>query len=309
MWSGTIARSDTPLCGLKGFESAYPKSSREACGNAWARACLAVEPEILFMDEPFSALDVLTPKPPSELMELWLGEDSDKSIFWSPTIEEAVLLADRIIVWDEIQPRSVRISVCPSNNLGSRLRRILLYVDYIYKLMTQPQLEAGLHPRTRRQDSLSHDPQPGAARSQDAGISEGPRRQEDCTASPRNFAWRSTIFCHRRSRALLAFAKSERGDVELTGAGEAFAGADIATANAVPRCCARPRHASAADQHCLLNKSDHTMPLEFFRDLCRTLSTTKFNSRSIRAQLGRYGDIFTYDSETDRLTLNQARQS
>src|SRR5579862_1100035 len=65
-----------------------------------ARA-LVVEPEILFMDEPFSALDVLTAESlRGELMELWLGKRiPTRSIFIvTHNIEEAVLLADRVLV-------------------------------------------------------------------------------------------------------------------------------------------------------------------------------------------------------------------
>ena len=88
--------------GLDGFQTAYPKElsggMRQRVG--FARA-LVVEPEVLFMDEPFSALDVLTAENlRSELLELWHNKTiPTKAIFIvTHNIEEAVLLADRIIV-------------------------------------------------------------------------------------------------------------------------------------------------------------------------------------------------------------------
>ena len=90
------------MVGLKGFENAYPKELSGGMKQrvGFARA-LAVNPEVLFMDEPFSALDVLTAENlRGELMELWLKDQiPTKSIFLvTHNIEEAVLLADRIVV-------------------------------------------------------------------------------------------------------------------------------------------------------------------------------------------------------------------
>ena len=88
--------------GLDGFETAYPKELSGGMKQrvGFARA-LVVEPEVLFMDEPFSSLDVLTAENlRSELLELWLSKKiPTRTIFLvTHNIEEAVLLADRIIV-------------------------------------------------------------------------------------------------------------------------------------------------------------------------------------------------------------------
>src|ERR1700726_717463 len=123
--------------GLDGFESAYPKElsggMKQRVGVARA---LVVEPEVLFMDEPFSALNVLTAETlRGELMELWLGKKiPTRAIFLvTHNIEEAVLLADRIIVLGR-NPAKVRADFrVPLPQPRERnSAEFLLYVDYIY---------------------------------------------------------------------------------------------------------------------------------------------------------------------------------
>jgi NitT/TauT family transport system ATP-binding protein len=108
--------------------------------------------------------------------------------------------------------------------------------------------------------------------------------------------------------ALLGFAKSERGDVGITPIGEAFAGADIGERKALFREAILARVTLLQQMHsALVSKSDHSLPLEFFRDLLQEQFSDVEVKRQIETSLnwGRYGDIFTYDSESDRLVLHE----
>lgn len=109
------------MVGLNGFETSYP---HELSGGMLKRAELAralvVKPDILYMDEPFSALDALTGlRMCNELLRI-LGEERHTVLLITHDVEEAIYLADRILV---LSPRPARIQASFRVDLG-RPRRV-----------------------------------------------------------------------------------------------------------------------------------------------------------------------------------------
>ncbi|HLK67847.1 MAG TPA: AAA-associated domain-containing protein [Bryobacteraceae bacterium] len=300
--------------GLTGFENAYPKELSGGMKQrvGFARA-LAVEPEILFMDEPFSALDVLTAENlRNELLELWQGKRMPtKSIFLvTHNIEEAVLLADRIIVLGR-NPAKIRADfrVPLTQPRDRNSAEFLLYVDYIYKLMTQPELEAGPSPAGRevkpRYQMLPH-----ARSGSTAGLLEllNDRGGKDDIYHVADELQMEVddLLPILEAVTLLGFAKADKGDVEITPEGKAFAEADIVARKHLFRDAALS-HITLLQQmrKALESKSDHRMPLEFFRDVLDEHFSDPETQRQIETALnwGRYGDILSYQSESDEISL------
>jgi len=102
------------MVGMDGFESAYPKElSGGMCQRVGLARALVVDPEIMLMDEPFSALDVLTTDNlRSDLLSLWQGKKTNLKniLIVTHNIEEAVLLADRILIFSS-NPGAIRAEV------------------------------------------------------------------------------------------------------------------------------------------------------------------------------------------------------
>jgi NitT/TauT family transport system ATP-binding protein len=309
------------MVGLKGFENAYPKElsggMKQRVGLARA---LAVEPEVLFMDEPFSALDVLTAENlRGELMELWIkAQIPTKSVFLvTHNIEEAVLLADRIVVLGT-HPAKIRADfrVSLSQPRERKSAEFLLYVDYIYKVMTQPELELGPFTKLPALRKPTFQVLPHATAGGMAGLLEflnDRGGKEDLYHLAEELLMEvDDLFPIVDEAVMLGFADSARGDVQITPAGKEFAEADIATRKKLFR-EAVLRHVILIQQirNALEKKSDRAVPLEFFRDILDEHLSQEEVRRQIDTVLnwGRYAEIFTYDSESDRLLLDEASGS
>jgi NitT/TauT family transport system ATP-binding protein len=304
--------------GLHGFESAFPKELSGGMKQrvGFARA-LAVEPEILFMDEPFSALDVLTAENlRGELLELWQAKKiPTRSIFIvTHNIEEAVLLADRIIVLGR-NPARIRADfrVPLQQPRDRKSAAFVLYVDYIYKVMTQPELELAPPSKTGHKEKAAAQMLPHSRPGGVGGLLEllnDRGGEEDVYHVAEDLLLEvDDLLPIMDAATLLGFATVNEGDVRITEQGRAYAEADIPTRKELFRQAAL-EHASLLQQmySALEKKSNHTMPLEFFRDLLDERFAQVEVDHQIETALlwGRYAEIFTYNPDTDDLHLHQA---
>jgi len=310
--------------GLDGFQAAYPKElsggMRQRVG--FARA-LVVEPEVLFMDEPFSALDVLTAENlRSELLELWENNTiPTRSIFIvTHNIEEAVLLADRIIVLGR-NPGRVRtdFKVGLEHPRDRKATQFTQLVDYIYKVLTQPDelppdlpqapnAKAPTGPvRTNPYQMLPHARPGGIAGLLELLIDHGGKDDIYRLADDLAFEIDDLLPIVDAGR-LLGFLKVTEGDAEITPIGMEFANSEILHQKEVFR--------KAAVENVLLlrqivraveTKSDGSVSEEFFHDVLDEQFSEEETLRQLETAIswGRYAELFDFDAARRRFTQAQ----
>lgn len=216
------------LIGLHGFEEALPKELSGGMKQrvGFARA-LVVEPEVLLLDEAFSALDPLTAEGlRGDFLDLWqAGKPSTKAVLMvTHSIEEAVALADRALI---LQGSPARIGQeipiplpHPRDPEDPRFRDL---VDRIYEIMT---LKEEVERRLEEELVRLPEARVGALLSLSEAIARFGRRVDLPLLAEEEGLEVDDLFPLLEALELLGFARVERGDVELTPAGIAWAEAD-----------------------------------------------------------------------------------
>ena len=312
--------------GLDGFEAAYPKELSGGMKQrvGFARA-LVVEPEVLFMDEPFSALDVLTAENlRSELLELWANKTMPtKAVFIvTHNIEEAVLLADRIIVLGR-NPGHIRtdFKVQLPQPRDRKSEAFTNLVDYIYKVLTRPDVaptEAPdhQHPETKVRDQrqmhyqmLPHARPGGMAGLLELLLDKGGR--DDIYRLADDLAFEiDDLLPIVDAAQLLGFLKIEEGDAAITPSGTEFANSEILRQKELFRDAAVANVLLLRQiRRAIESKSDHTVPEDFFLDMLDEQFSEEECLRQMETAVawGRYAELFDFDAGRRRFVLPDAQ--
>lgn len=304
------------LIGLDGYESAFPKElsggMRQRVG--FARA-LVVHPDLLLMDEPFSALDVLTAENlRTDLIDLWTERRLPiKSVLMvTHNIEEAVLMCDRVLIFASNPGRvasEIRIDLPhPRNRHDPAFRQL---VDSIYARMTQrpepiPLALESVSP-TGAGMFLNH-----VSSNMLAGLIE------TVAAAPYNgHADLPVLAGHLQMEAdelfhlgealqLLRLANFSEGDLTLTEAGNRFAHLETdARKRLFAEHLLKYVPVMALIRRVLDERPSHTAPAARFRNELEDYMSEDYADETLKTVVswGRYAELFAYDEQSETFSL------
>ena len=302
------------IIGLDGFESAYPKElsggMRQRVG--FARA-LVINPDVLLMDEPFSALDVLTAENlRSDLLRLWQEKKTNTNgiLLVTHNIEEAVMLADRIVILGS-DPGYIRadLGVTIAQPRDVEMPEFRALVDKIYTLMTTGPGEKTRHALRERAIGLGYR-LPDVEPSELSGLIETMRSFEDRIDLPEladelmmNV---DDLFPILETLEILGFAQVLDGDIHLSELGKQFSEADLQGRKLLFAHRLLEKVPLARYIRKILDdKVGHRVSEERFLSKLEDFLSEKEADRVLRTMIdwGRYAEIFAYDFNTGILSL------
>ena len=298
------------MVGLEGFQGAYPKElsggMRQRVG--FARA-FVMKPDVLMMDEPFSALDVLTAENlRGEISDLWeRGAFPAKSILVvTHNIEEAVLLADRIVVLGA-NPGSIRgeVKVEMPRPRDKKGPRFVALVDYIYTVMTNPQAVVAELPSAKqdRFPMLPHARVGGISGLLEIINDRGGREDLPKLAESLRLEVDDLLPAVDAS-AMLGFAEVAQGDVTISPAGKEFATSGVHRSHQIfkEQLLKNVPFVSTVTE-AIRQKSDGRIGKEFLLDILDEHFSAAESEKQFQTLVdwGRYAQLFEYDADEERL--------
>jgi NitT/TauT family transport system ATP-binding protein len=310
------------LVGLDGFESAYPK---ELSGGMKQRVGFArafvLEPQILFMDEPFSALDVLTAENlRGEIDDLWNANTfpSKSILIVTHNIEEAVFLADRVVILGS-NPGCIRGELAidlprPHDRSNPRFKAL---VDYIYTIITNPNIEVTDRVQTPVLASDYAKPLPHVRVGTISGllelIADQPEGTDDISRLAESLKLAvDDLLPILDAAVLLGFATVSAGDIYLTAIGQDFATTTILRSKELfQQQVLKQVPVLVSMIQTLQEKRSGSMRKDFFLDLWSEHVPTAEADRQFATAVdwGRYAELFEYDAREERLYLPELQSA